>query len=380
MKVLSVFGVEPLRIGGTETFARELSLQLRDRGWESILCFQSKPPDDVRQFLEAPNVTLEVLEDSIDLNWSAASGLWRILRRHQPEILHLHFTGFLGIYPWLGRLASAKKVFFTDQTSRPEGYVPAAAPGWKKALVRLINLPLDKVTCVSNYGHNCMVTLDVLPGDRYEMIYNSVDRSRVEPDPARATEFRRRYSIPEDRLVVVQVSWIIPEKGIADLLRAAKIVISKNPAVHFVFVGEGANRGQYTNDAEAMGIGDHITWTGLLKDPFGEGVYDVADILCQVSRWEEVFGWVIAEGMAYGKPVVGTRVGGIPEVVADQESGFIVDRGDAAAIADRILTLVENPKLRDDMGKTGAERVKDLFDLRPNVTRLIQLYGIDGNK
>lgn len=375
MKVLSVFGVEPLRIGGTETFARELSLQLHDRGWQSILCFQSKPADDVRQFLEARNVTLEVLEDSIDLNWSAASGLWRILRRHQPEILHLHFTGFLGIYPWLGRLASTKKVFFTDQTSRPEGYVPGTAPVWKKALVRLINLPLDKVTCVSNYGYNCMTTLGVLPRDRYEMIYNSVDRSRVEPDPTRATEFRRRFSIPDDRLVVVQVSWIIPEKGIADLLKAAQIVISKNPAVHVVFVGEGAHRDQYTKDAEAMGIADHITWTGLLKDPFGEGVYDVADILCQVSRWEEVFGWVIAEGMAYGKPVVGTRVGGIPEVVADQQSGFIVDRGDAAAIADRILTLAENPLLREKMGKTGAERVRNLFDLRPNVMKLIELYG-----
>jgi len=380
MKVLSVFGVEPLRIGGTETFARELSLQLRDHGWESILCFQSEPPDDVRKFLEAPNVKLEVLEDSIDLNWGAASKLWRILRRHQPEILHLHFTGFLGIYPWLGRLASAKKVFFTEQTSRPEGYVPGTAPGWKKALVRLINLPMDKVTCVSNYGYNCMTTLGVLPSDRYEMIYNSVDLTRVEPDADRAAGFRGRYSIPDDRVVVVQVSWIIPEKGITDLLKAAQIVISKNPAVHFVFVGEGAYRDQYTKDAEAMGIADHITWTGLLKDPFGEGVYDVADILCQVSRWEEVFGWVIAEGMAYGKPVVGTRVGGIPEVVADQESGFIVDRGDASAIADRILTLAEDPKLREKMGKAGAARVKNLFDLRPNVAKLIELYQVKSKK
>ncbi|HXD33602.1 MAG TPA: glycosyltransferase family 4 protein [Pyrinomonadaceae bacterium] len=374
MKVLSVFGVEPLRIGGTETFARELSLQLRDLGWESVLCFQSAPADDVRQFLEAPNVKLEVLEDSIDLNWGAVSKLWRILRRHQPDILHLHFTGFLGIYPWLGRLASVKKVFFTDQTSRPEGYVPGTAPTWKKAAVRLINLPLDKVTCVSNYGYNCMVTLGVLPSNRYEMIYNSVDLTRVKPDDARAADFRKRYSIPDDRVVVVQVSWIIPEKGITDLLKAAQLVISKNPQVHFVFVGEGAYRAQYTKDAEAMGIADHVTWTGLLKDPFGEGVYDVADILCQVSRWEEVFGWVIAEGMAYSKPVVGTRVGGIPEVVADQETGFIVDRGDATAIAERILTLAGDPKLREKMGNAGAHRVKNLFELRPNVTKLIELY------
>jgi L-malate glycosyltransferase len=372
--VVSVFGVDPIRIGGTETFARELSSQLQLRGWDSVLCFLSEPPDDVRAFLELPNVTIEVLEDSIDLNWKAARGLARILRRYRPELLHLHFTGFLGVFPWVGKLCLVKKVFFTDQTSRPEGYVPRRAPIWKRIFVRIINLPLTRITCVSDYGYRCMTTLGLLPNDRFEMIYNSVDLSRVEPCAARAAEFKARFSIPEERTVVVQVSWIIPEKGIADLLKAAQIAISKNPAVHVVFVGEGAQRDQYTKDAEAMGIGDHITWTGLLKDPFGEGVYDAADILCQVSRWEEVFGWVIAEGMAYGKPVVGTRVGGIPEVVADQESGFIVDRGDAAAIADRILTLAKDPELRNRMGKTGAERVKNLFDLRPNVTRLIDLY------
>lgn len=67
-----------------------------------------------------------------------------------------------------------------------------------------------------------------------------------------------------------------------------------------------------------LGLRDHLTWTGLVEDPFTAGVYDAADIVCQVSRWEEVFGWVI-----------GTRVGGIPEVVSDQESGFVIDRGAA---------------------------------------------------
>jgi len=378
MKVLSVFGVEPIRIGGTETFARELSSQLRQHGWESVLCFEAEPPADVRQFLAADNVSLEVLKNVIDLNWPAARGLRQLLKKHRPDILHLHFTGFVGIYPWLGRLSSVKKIFFTDQTSRPEGYVPQVAPAWKKGLVRLINFPLTKVTCVSNYGHRCMTELDVLPSNRYEMIYNSVDLSRVAPDEARAAAFRQRYSIPDDRIVVLQVSWIIPEKGITDLLEAARLVVAKNPSVHFVFVGEGSYREEYTKAAETMGIADHVTWTGLIKDPFAEGVYDVADIVCQVSRWEEVFGWVIAEAMAYENPVIGTRVGGIPEVVADQESGYIVDRGDAAAMADRILTLASDPALRTRMGQAGARRVEERFNLRSAVHKLIDLYGLNG--
>lgn len=107
------------------------------------------------------------------------------------------------------------------------------------------------------------------------------------------------------------------------------------------------------------------------------GVYDAADIVCQVSRWEEAFGWVIAEAMAYGKPVIGTRVGGIPEVVADQQSGFVLDRGDVSAIADRILKLVNDPELRARMGHFGLKMVAERFDLRTNVGKLVNLYRLE---
>ena len=121
-----------------------------------------------------------------------------------------------------------KKVFFTDHTSRPAGYVASRAPFWKRLLVRLINRPLTKVISVSDYGYRCLTGLDLLPEERYELVYNGVDLSRVSPDPSRAAEFRRRYSIPADRIVVLQVSWIIPEKGIPELLQVARQVLLKN--------------------------------------------------------------------------------------------------------------------------------------------------------
>ena len=152
--------------------------------------------------------------------------------------------------------------------------------------MRAINLPLTKVTCVSDYGYRCMTSLGVLPDDRYEMIYNSVDLSRVSPHSERAGEFRRRYAIPEDRTIVTQVSWIIPEKGILDLLEAARRVLERNEKVQFVFVGEGAFRKQYTKDAFAMGLGD-TSLTGLVKDP-PENIYDVRGHCLSGIQWEEV--------------------------------------------------------------------------------------------
>ena len=374
--LISVFGVEPRRIGGTETFARELSLQLGERGWQSVLCFLCEPSGNVREFFDLPNISFEVLANSTSGGWNAVGRLAPIVRQYRPEILHLHFTSFLSLYPWLARFQSVKRVFFTDHHSRPAGYVPAGAPLCKRGAARFINAPLTNVICVSNYGHRCMTSLGLLPGGRFEMIYNGVDLSRVAADPQRAIEFRKRYSIPAKRAIITQVSWMIPEKGIADFLEAARLVTARDRNVQFVLVGDGANREQYMKDAAAMGLEDRLTWTGMIDDPFGAGVFHAADVVCQFSRWEEVFGWMIAEAMAHGKPVVATRVGGIPELITDGVTGHLVDRGDAKTMSERILALLHDPELRARMGQAGRETVSAKFDLRKNVAQLIKSYGI----
>jgi glycosyltransferase involved in cell wall biosynthesis len=378
--VVSVFGIEPARIGGAEAYARELSLQLGQRGWQSVLCFLKEPPESVRAYLQLPNVRIEVIEDSWRAKWRAVSRLRRILRQYHPEILHLHFTGFIGPYPWLAKLCSVEQVFFTDHSSQPEDHIIRRAPLWKRFVARLINLPITRVITVSEYGYRSVAGRDLISAQRIQMIYNSADHSRSTDSPDRATEFRRRHSIPDDRALVAQVSWLIPEKGVADLLAAARLVIAQNPKVHFALIGDGAYRQQYARQAEEMGIGDHVTFTGQVEDPMGEGVYAAADVVCQVSRWEEVFGYVIAEAMTSGKPMVATRVGGIPELVEDGKTGFVVERGDVQSIADRILKLVADPEMRDGMGRAGRDVAEAKFDLKRNVERVVTSYGISVKK
>lgn len=374
--VVSVFGVRPFRIGGTETFARELSHQLGERNWKSVLCFLEEPTAEVREFLSLPNVSIEVLADATHFNLAAARNLARIIRRYSPKVLHLHFTGFLGPYVWLARLLVVKQIFFTDHSSRPAAHTLRRAPLWKRAIARTINQPLTKVICVSDYGLRCLTTLDLLPNERHALVYNAVDLSRVSNDGHRASRFREHYGIPDDRVVIVQVSWMIQEKGIPALLEAARILATQNANAHFVLVGEGAQRQQFMNDAAKFGLSNRITWTGLIEDPFGAGVYDVADIICQLSQWEELFGWMIAEGMAYGKPIVATQVGGIPELVIDGVSGFLVERNDTAAAAEKLLRLTQDPELRHEMGAAGQRLVAEKFDLRTNVAQLVDLYNI----
>lgn len=378
--IVSVFGIKPTRIGGAEAFARELSAQLGERGWQSVLCFLNEPPEAVRSYLQLPNVRLEVIEESWKTRWRAITGMRRILRRYSPEILHLHFTGFIGPYPWLAKLCSVEQVFFTDHSSQPEGYVTRRAPLWKRRAARIVNRPMTRVITVSEYGYRCAAGRDLFPLERLEMVYNSADLSRASAQASdrgkRAVEFRRKHSIPEGRALIAQVGWIIPEKGIDDLLAAARLAVSQNSDLHFVFVGEGAHREEYTRQAVEMGLENHVTWTGQVEDPLGEGVFAAADVICQVSRWEEVFGYVIAEAMACGKPMVATRAGGIPELVEDHKTGFVVNRGDPRAIADRILKLVADPDMRNRMGRAGLAAANAKFDLRRNVARVVRSYGI----
>jgi len=373
--VLSLFALRPTRIGGTEAFARELSGQLGRHEWTSVLGFLEPPPEHIRRYLALPNVVLETAPDIWRFRWEAARTVDRLLRRHHPAILHLHYTGFLSIYPWLARRHGVKRIVFTDHSSRPEGHVIRRAPWWRRTAVRAVNHPLTRVICISDYNRRCLVQAGLVPEERAVRIYNAVDLSRVAPSPERGRAFRGRHGIPEDRIVVLQVSWIIPEKGIVDLLHAARLVLNDHPQAHFVFAGEGPFRDEYMRSARDFGIEDHVTWTGSVADPLAEGLYTAADIVCQVSRWEEGFGWTIAEAMAHGKPVVGTRAGAIPEVMGETGTALLVNRGDSRALAAALIRLIRSPDLRERLGAAGRARVEAEFDLRRYVREVLDVYG-----
>jgi len=374
--VVSVFGFDPHRIGAGEIFARELSEQLAARGCNSVLCFLKPPSESVRQFLDLPNVSIEIVEDSWQLSAKATARLFAVVCKYRPRILHLYFTGFLSAYPWMAKLLRVEKVYFTDQSSRPEGFVQTRAPFWKRAAMRVINGPLTGVISVSGYGYRSFTQQDLLPKKRFHIIYNSVDISRAALGLTKGEEFRRRYKIPPDRLLVTQVSWLIPEKGLDDLLTAARDVLSVEPRAHFLVAGDGAYRANLEQTARNLGIAPHVTFTGVVSDPLADGLYTASDVVCQMSRWEEVFGYTNAEAMAAAKPLIGTRVGGIPEIIENGNSGFLVERRDTGAMAARILDLLRDPNLRRSMGEAGRRVAIEKFNHKTNVAQLISLYGL----
>ena len=371
--VLSAFVVDPKRVGGVETFCRELSMQLDARGWNSTLCFTAEPFGNVKRLLTLPNVSIEVDSTLGQRGWRSTREFSRILSKHRPRILHLHFTPHVSHYPWLARFHWIRSIYLTDYLSRAEGETTERASFLRRAIARVANWPLTNLIAVSGFNARECAAGSLASPSKIIRIYNGVDLSRANGN--NRASFRARHGIPDGRRMVLQVSWIIPEKGIADFLEAARLVLETDPNVQFVLVGEGALREELTRETRESPWADHFTWTGLLEDPLLDGAYTAADVVCQLSRWKEAFGWTNAEAMACGKPVVATEVGGVPEIIEDGVSGFLIRPRHPADAADRILRLLRDSDLRERMGASAKQRVAEKFDLRVNVTELVRLYA-----
>jgi glycosyltransferase involved in cell wall biosynthesis len=374
--VLSVFGINPKRIGGNEAFARELSRQLAARGCRSVLVFSRAPSIEVSQFLSVHNVTVEVVQDLHRAGVHQCLKLIVLLRRHRPTVVHLHYVGFVGPYPWLARVFARARVYFTDHTSHVEGHTGQVRPLWKRAIAAAAAHPVDRYIAVSGFGEGVAHRARLVRASKVSVIYNGVDLVRSSGSAGEADRFRIAHRIPLNHVVVVQMGSLTEDKGVVDLLNAAAIVVAEKPDVHFVLAGEGPERAAFERFAIGLGLREYVTWTGLIHDPFAEGLYQAADIVCQVSRWQEAFGWVIAEAMSCGRPVVATRVGGIPELIVDGTTGTLVARRDPDAIAAAVLRLASNPDLRSKFGNAGLERSRRLFDLRPIVAKVLELYRL----
>ncbi len=390
--VVSIFDHHARSVAGMEAFARELSLQLGRIGWQSVLAFASAPSDEVSKFLDLPNTQLRSVNNCGRFALRPMQQVFALLRAHRPEIVHLHFVAAKSGYPWLAKLLGVRGVYMHDHISRlcrlctvrcpyaaPRDGCVNRAPRWKRTVNWLFCLPVTKMFCVSSFIHDCDVDYGAMPPDRLATLYNGVDMARADIGALTGADFRRRHAIPADRVLVVQAGALRQEKGVPDFLHAAQAVLRETNGAapcHFLLAGDGPQRQEYERLAAQLGISDHVTFAGRVRDPLGDGLWAACDIACQVSRWQEAFGLTIAEAMAAGKPLVATRTGAIPELVADGRSGFLVEPGDTQGMADKILLLARDGALRQALGFAGKQICNEKFNLQKNVAALIAHYGI----
>jgi len=353
--------VSPNKIGGLEAFAVELARQLQKHGWGLTMCFQDSPPPGVKDFLLSPgNVSLAVMHEQLGVSFGNAWTFVQLLRKYRPQVLLYTLGGVVRWWPLLAWLMGVQRRVYKDGTSRTAKSYNYIAP-WK---VRTFMRPLSRSICVSRFVKERSDKEGIISPAKTQVIYNGV---KISPNLGEGVAFRTKYGIPFGRVVVLKVSWLVPEKGIDVALRAARRVLDDLEDVHFVFCGDGANRTDYQRLADNLGIAGNVTWTGMIEDLSGSGAFRAADIQIQCSQWHEAFCLAVAEGMRAGLPVVASRMGGLPELIEDGENGYLFDPDSAEELAGAILKLAKDAKLRSQMGAKGRQRAIENHDLARNI-------------
>lgn len=206
-------------------------------------------------------------------------------------------------------------------------------------------------------------------------VYNGMDTARVAPRPdLRREDALRLLGLPLDgarRFIPMVANMWHPKKDQATFLRAAQLVHAAVPEAAFVLAGEGALQETLRALAGELGLASHVFFTGRCAHV--PELLAVSEV-CVLSSGAEGFSNSIIEYMAAARPVVATNVGGAREQIVEGETGYIVPPGDAHALAERIITLLQDPASARRMGERGLEVVKEKFSCAAQVERVENLY------
>ncbi len=213
-----------------------------------------------------------------------------------------------------------------------------------RAPVRRLSAPgvtgARRVICVSRWLADRMAE-DGLPPSEPAIISMGVDTRRF--DIADRGVARARVGVPADAPVVLAVGGLSARKNPLGLMQAfARLRADRHPQAHLVFVGDGPLAGAVDAQARRLGIAGSVVRTGMLPNTGVTDWMSAADVVAQVSLVEPL-GVAALEAMASGRPVVGTAVGGLAEVVPDGVAGVIVDPRDEQAIADGLARMIDAP-------------------------------------
>ena len=205
--------------------------------------------------------------------------------------------------------------------------------------------------------------------DRVHRIYNGLD----------LTEFGRADFSSTPPLIIA-VGRLIPKKGFSDLIRSCALLAERGKSFRCEIIGEGPLGEALRRQIDDMHLQNNVELIGAKPQTQLRGRLAAANVFVLPSVMDPDGGMdnlptVIMEAMATGLPVVSTNIGGIPEMIIDNETGFLVQPGDAAAIADAIETVINDSSSAARLGHSGYERARTLFSIEKNVRELRALLG-----
>ena len=376
-RVLRVIG--RLNIGGPAQHAVLLNHGLARLGYETHLVSGALRPEEgsmayvAERYGEIPLHVPELVTDSSfgprDLR--AVRTLARIIRRVRPHVVHTHTTK-AGV---VGRLAAmlmrTPAVVHTYHGHVLHGYFPA----WKNRLLHSLEAGLglmtDRLIAVSAGVRDDLLRYRVSSASKIEVVPLGLDLRPFACAADHAGALRHELALSPDTFVMAIVGRIAPIKNHALLLRATQRVVAMHPDTVLLVVGDGELRRATEHLAADLGLRRHVRFLGWRRDL--PAIYADTDLLV-VSSDNEGTPVAAIEAMAARCPVVATRVGGVPDLISDRESGLVVSPGEPETLAHALIWAREHPADIGRWATLARERAIERHSITGLVAAVDRLY------
>ncbi|HEX6201395.1 MAG TPA: glycosyltransferase family 4 protein, partial [Thermoanaerobaculia bacterium] len=317
--------------------------------------------------LERRGVPFEVVGSAGLRDVVAFRRLLARLRREPPDLLHAHLADATiwgaALARRLGRPAVATLHVLPGT---------GAVGGWRGGLRRRVELRalarMDAVLAVSGAVREAWGAAG-LPADRVEVVHNGVDTAAIAAAGGRRQAMRRRLGIAGEAPLLVTVSVLRRGKGLGTLLAAFERLLAARPEARLAVVGDGPEEERRRRTAEPLG--DRVIWAGYQADvaPW----LAAADLFVLPSRGD-AFPTALLEAAAAGLPAVASASGGVPEIVADGETGVLVPPARPVELTAAVEALLADPARRAAMGEAARRRAEERFSLAAWGARLEAVY------
>jgi glycosyltransferase involved in cell wall biosynthesis len=292
----------------------------------------------------------------------------RFLRQNKIEIIHTHdfYTNIFGMFA--AQLASVPLAIASKRETG--GMRSRRQKRIEKFAFRQANAIVANSEAVKNY-----LIREGIAGDKIKVIYNGLDLERLEPKITDRRAICAELGLPLDenlKFITLVANLRHKVKNQPMFLCAAQKVLQEFPNAHFVLAGEGELRENLENLAKELKIAENTHFIGRCSQVPELLSVSFAGVL---TSFNEGFSNAILEYMAAGIPVVATNVGGASEAIAEGETGFLVESDDDAALANRLIELLQDEEKARKFGARGREIVEQKFSCAAQLENTLKLYG-----
>jgi len=217
------------------------------------------------------------------------------------------------------------------------------------------------------------VDAEIAPREKFTTIRSGLETERFAPNADARARHRREWGIGESDIVIGSVARLFENKGYEEIFAAMPEAVRREPRLRFVWVGDGANRGEYERRLQAMGMRERVRLLGLVRPDEVASILNGFDMLVHASRWEGLPRSIV-QALLTEVPAISFDNDGAPEVVRSGETGILVALGDVVGLGDAMVKLAADAESRRRMGAEGRRRCLAEFDWRRMVERLEALY------